>query len=302
MRVLVTGAAGMIGRPLTQMLRDAGHDVVPVDPLRPDDAEDGWVQDDLADLDATVRLLARLRVERVAHAGGISGPMVAPKDPYRVFLTNVVASMNLLEAARRGGIGRFVYCSSGAAYGDTEDDPVLETAPLRPMDMYAGTKAMMDTAVAVYRARYGIDVISVRLSHVYGPGRRTDCVIRGMIGDALAGRPTALSWGRGYARPYCYIDDSVEGIIAALLRGPATQAHYNIGGDQMVAIERIAALVRENLPEATITLGQGAPPGATRRNLPSIAAATRDFGYRPKVDISAGIAAYVAWAKAQGGV
>jgi nucleoside-diphosphate-sugar epimerase len=168
--------------------------------------------------------------------------------------------------------------------------------------MYGGSKAMMDTAVAVYRARYGIDVISVRPSHVYGPGRRTDCLIRAMIGDALAGRPTVLGWGRGYARPYCHVDDSVEGIMAALLRGPARQAHYNIAGDQMVAIERIAALVRENLPGATITLGQGAPPGATRRNLPSIAAATRDFGYRPKVDIGAGIAAYAAWAKARGGV
>lgn len=303
MRILVTGAAGLIGQPLCRMLAARGHEVVALDPAPP--VEGGprhWVRDDLSDRHRLEALLRDAGIARIAHAGGISGPMVAPDDPYRVFAVNVVGSLNLMEAARRAEVERFVHCSSGAAFGDTASEPVPDDAPLAGADMYGASKGMVDLALAAYRRRHGLDAVALRLSHVYGPGRRTDCAIRTMIADALAGRPTVLGWGRGYARPYCHVDDTVAGIVAALEAGPLSQPYYNIAGEEPTPMTRIAELVEANIPGARITLGEGPPASGVRRGRIDIRAAARDLGYRPQVDIASGIAAYVAWARARGGV
>jgi nucleoside-diphosphate-sugar epimerase len=107
-----------------------------------------------------------------------------------------------------------------------------------------------------------------------------------------------LAWGRGYARPFLFVDDAVAAIRAALAAPGFPQPFYNIAGPDHVEIAQLAELVARQVPGARIALGEGPPPGGDRRGRLDLRAATRDFGYRPSVDIAAGVARYAAWMRA----
>lgn len=294
--VLVTGSNGFVGRPLTAALRRLGRTVHGLDVS--DEPPPEGVQhhrDDLGDADRLERLLRDAGVTAIVHGGGISGPMVAPGDPARILRVNVVGSINLAEAARRVGIERFVYLSSAAAYGPTRSNPVREEAAFEPDDLYGASKGAVDLLLAGQRRHHGFPAVSLRLSTVYGPGRRTSCAIAAMIRETLAGRPVRLDWGRGYARPYLHVDDAVSAVCAALTVPLPAQPAYNIAGPEFVATEEVARLVAAAIPGADIVLGVGVPGGGYRRDPLDLTAAARDLGYRPRVGIAEGIAGYVAW-------
>ena len=183
MRALVTGSAGLVGHAVRRRLEAAGVGVVPVD-------RDRWSFDgveevacDLGDRDAVDRLVAAERPSVIVHAGGVSGPMVAADDPVRIVDVNVGGTAAVLEAARRHGVARVVYCSSIAAYGSTAARRVGEETPLHPANVYAATKAAGEQLVEAYRHRYGIAGASLRLVAVFGPRRRTDCPIHDLLAD-----------------------------------------------------------------------------------------------------------------------
>lgn len=140
-------------------------------------------------------------VAAIVHCGAVSGSMLGRDNPRAVIETNIAGTANLLEIARQRG-ARLVFCSSTSAYGDTAIglDPVPEDAALAAADIYGATKASGDILTRAYAARTGLDAVVLRFSWVYGPRRRTSCVVREMIKDAQAGRATALAYGRGFTR------------------------------------------------------------------------------------------------------
>ena len=128
-RVMVTGSAGLVGHAVRRRLEAAGVGVVPVD-------RDRWsfdgveqVECDLLDPAAVERVVAAERPTVVVRAGGVSGPMVAADDPARVVEVNVAGTAAVLEAVRRHGVSRVVFCSSIAAYGSTAARQVAEERP-----------------------------------------------------------------------------------------------------------------------------------------------------------------------------
>lgn len=294
--ILVTGSNGFIGRPLTVALQALGHVVhgLDIDPRQP---APGVIQHtlDLESIDALESLMRAQGIAAAVHGGGISGPMVAPDDPYRVARVNVTGSINLIEAARRAGVDRFVYLSSAAAYGPTRTNPVPDDAPLDPDDMYGASKAAFDLLLAAYRRDTGMPAVGLRLANVYGPGRRTACPIGGIISEALAGKPVRLSWGRGYAKPYLHVDDAVSAICSAIGGGLPPRASYNVAGPEYVDTTEVARLVMEAIPGAEISLGEGMPAGGYHRDPLDISNAMKDLGYVPRVTIAEGIAGYVDW-------
>ena len=129
--------------------------------------------DDLSDRDRLRSLLERERVTHIIHAGGVSGPMVLADDPAGVIIINVTGSMNLLYAAMDCGVATFVYCSSVAAIGEFyEPEPIGEDYPMRPASAYGCSKAAMDYVLRGLWRKVPLDICSLRLTAVYGPGRQ----------------------------------------------------------------------------------------------------------------------------------
>ncbi len=295
--IVVTGSAGLIGFALASRLAREGRAVIGTDRIQP--REDGG----FASLDAELTDVHRLHalcsgnIGAIVHCGAVSGPMLGRDNPRAVIETNIAGTANLLEIARQRGV-RLVFCSSTSAYGDTAAglDPVPEDAALAAADIYGATKASGDILTRAYAAQTGLDALVLRFSWVYGPRRRTACVLREMIEDAQAGRATALAFGRGFTRQYVHVDDVVSAVLAALDAdeiGP--QKAFNITGGVRLDFAEIADTVRRVLPGARIALGPGADPEDQSHGRFDIAAAARVLGWKPQVAFEEGVRGYAGW-------
>ena len=145
-----------------------------------------------------------------------------------------------------------------------------------------------------------LNCVSLRLSNVYGPGRKTDCAIWTMLSNALAGHPTRFNWGIGHYRPYLYVDDAVGAVLCAIDAPPTAQFAYNIAGPDYVEMPRIGEIVRGLVPDAAITFESGSDPLGYERKELDISAAKRDLEFAPKVGIEQGIETYLTWFRSSG--
>jgi nucleoside-diphosphate-sugar epimerase len=295
--VLITGASGFIGRPVAAAIAGEGWTAIGFDiaAAGPSDGDFDIVRGDVTDAHQIYRVLREHAIDTIVHTGGFSGPMLERDNPYRVCHTNVVGTLNLLEAARVTGIKRFVFLSSAHAYGDTPPAPVSEDAPFKTRDIYGASKASSDLLLRAYREQHGLDAVALRISNGYGPGRTTSEVIRTMLEDAIARRPTKLAFGGSYGRTFLYVKDAVNAVIAAIKSPSPAQAAYNITGSEFVQIEYVAGIVRKLFADAAITLADGVDPLGYRREQLDISAARRDLGWSPAWTLERGIPDYARW-------
>lgn len=301
--ILVTGAAGLVGGAVVRRLASDGHAVVATDARMA--TPPGGVRfetTDLSDRPAVAALLQRHAVDVIIHCGAISGPMVAADDPHRVMATNVSGTLNLAEAARKTGVGRFVALSSVAVYGNqTSLDSVSEAAPLNATDVYGASKIAMEAVLRAYRYDLGLPAFVLRLASVYGPGRQTDCFIRDLIRSAADGSESSLSPEDGFRRQFVHIDDVVDAIVQAAATGTVLDFAYNIGGGEWLTEHEVAALAALALPRLRIS----AVPAPVRHidgymGVLDYSRATAAFGYSPVMDIRRGIASYADHIAAEG--
>lgn len=298
--VLVTGAAGLVGRKLARRLADRQRAFIALDRTA-SVTEDGIeiVGCDLGDVHR-MYALTREGIDSVVHCGAFSGPMVARDTPHSMVQVNIVGTANMLELARVHEARRFVYCSSTSAYGVVRSPgPVAEDCLLQPASLYGASKVASEYITTSYAQQYGLSAASVRLSWVYGPGRTTDCVVRTMIEDALAERPTRMAFGSDFPRQFIHVDDAVDGLLEALDAESLPRTTYNVTGNTRVTLGELAQLVRHVFPKADIVLQHGPDPVDEFQEQFSIEAARRDLGYEPRVSLEQGIRSYAEWIEAR---
>jgi nucleoside-diphosphate-sugar epimerase len=295
--ILVTGAAGLLGNAVRVLLEKGGRKVLPID--RTPGAVDGREVTvcDLGDVHRLHALAVENRIAGIVHCGAHSGPMVARDNPNSMVQVNIVGTANVLEIARIHG-SRLVFCSSTSAYGNTPEGPVPEDVPMAPTTVYGASKVASELLVSAYAGQYGVDGVSLRLSWVYGPRRTTDCVIRTMIVDALAGRPTRLPFGRDFHRQFIHVEDAARALVMALDKPALPRRTYNVTGGSYLTLAEIANVVRGVLPGADIELGPGADPVDDMQRRFDISAVERDLGYRPAIGLDQGIGSYADWLRA----
>jgi nucleoside-diphosphate-sugar epimerase len=284
--VLVTGSSGFVGRAI--MARLAGRRAIGLDPVA--SASTQFI-DDLSDRARLRALIAREKITHIIHAGGVSGPMVMADEPAGVMAINVTGSMNLLYAAMAGGVATFVYCSSLAAIGNFyESEPIGEEHPMRPTSSYGCSKAAMDFVLRGLWRKVPLDLCSLRLTAVYGPGRQTEFNVDTIVRAALAGKPARLDPLTDW--PYVYIDDAADAAIAACFSPTRRQLAYYVAHPERVTPDDIAAACAA--AGKPVRLEIDTTKAAAARGPVDIEAAARDFGFRAQVGHREGIRRMIA--------
>ena len=248
MRVLVTGGAGFIGSHLVDRLVRDGYRVRVVDNLSSGRLENikhhldaGTVELIVGDLkDPQVALKAVEGVDVVFHFAANPEVRVSTTDPEIHFNENIVATFNLLEAMRKKGIKGLVFASSSSVYGEPEEIPVDENAPIRPVSVYGASKAACEALIHAYTKLYRIKAVVLRYANVVGPRLR-----HGVVWDfinKLLKNPTELEiLGDGkQVRSYIYIDDAIEATITAWRKTETSYEVYNIASEDWITVDEVA--------------------------------------------------------------
>lgn len=295
--VMVTGGLGYVGRHLVKALDEAGRKVVSYN--RDYSEKSGGnivaVQGELFDISRLVATLRQHGVEKIIHTAAMSHPDLSIDMPLATVAANIDGTVHLLEAARLAGIKRVVNFSSETVYGHVEG-PVAESASLSPTTPYGVTKVATELFGKIYSHLYGLQVLSLRVSEVYGPGNRMPQILRDMIKGALHDGRFVLPEGGDHGFHFIHVTDVVRAAILALDAADPKGHVFNICGGPQVTMRQAADKIRVFVPGATIELGPG-HWHLDRQGPWSSEAAESQLGYRPSVSLEAGLAAYVTWLK-----
>jgi len=251
MRVLVTGGAGFIGSHLVDRLVRDGCRVRVVDNLSSGRLENikhhldaGTVELIVGDLkDPQIVLRAVEGVDVVFHFAANPEVRVSTTNPEIHFNKNIVATFNMLEAMRRKNVKELVFASSSSVYGEPEEIPVDEDAPIRPVSVYGASKAACEVLIHAYSKLYGIKAVVLRYANVVGPRLR-----HGVVWDfinKLLNNPAELEiLGDGrQVRSYVYIDDAVEATMIAWRKTDTDYEVYNVGNEDWITVDEVTDVI-----------------------------------------------------------
>ncbi len=307
--ILVTGGAGFIGSHLCERLLERGEEVLCLDnfsdyydPALKEENLRGLLGDerfhlvrgDILDRALLEDLFRRYRVRRVVHLAAIAGVRASLEDPVRYVRVDVEGTVNLLEVAK-GRVEQFIFGSSSSVYGSRAHGPFREDdladAPLSP---YATAKRAGELYCRTYQMLYGAPVTVLRFFTVYGPRQRPDMAIRKFASLMLRGEPLPIYGDGSSLRDYTYIDDCVEGIMAALER-PFPFEVFNLGSGRTVPLMRVVELLAEALGIEPRIEHLPEQPGDVPVTFADISKARDLLGYRPRTSLEEGIRRFVQW-------
>lgn len=292
MNILLTGGAGLIGMAARDVLASAGHTVTAIDVTdfgRDDPSLILLGLDDRASLEG---LIKANRIDAIVHCGAISGPMMAKGEPLKIVAVNIDATALLLDLARVHGMKRFVFCSSISVYGNVGQMVITEETQLHPTSVYGASKVACEQLVEGFAVEYGLEGVSLRIGRVYGPYRRANCFLGDIIRNAEAGRPTAIPCDPDFIYHYVHVDDVAEAIAAVLVAPRFPRRSYNVGAGEPLTMPQIAAIAEEAIPGARVELTPGADDVPDVQTDFDVSRIDRDIGWKPRLPLAAGLAAY----------
>jgi nucleoside-diphosphate-sugar epimerase len=307
--VLVTGCAGFVGAEVARQLLDSGTQVVGVDNLNAyydvklkkhrlkkliERAEFEFAELDIEHRPEVERLFDRHAFSVVYNLAARAGVRYSMENPHVYYTTNVLGSLNLLEAMKHRGVKKYVLASTSSLYAG-QAMPFVESLPVNtPISPYAASKKAAEVMAYTYHKLYGIDVTIVRYFTVYGPAGRPDMSIFRFIQWIDQGQAIELFGDGTQSRDFTYVDDVARGTILA-----ARPLGYEIinlgGGNEPTTMLEVISLVEHHLQKkARIEHRQfhEADMKATRAD---ISKAERLLGWKPKVPIEKGIEQTVRW-------
>jgi UDP-N-acetylglucosamine 4-epimerase len=314
-RWLVTGAAGFIGSHLVEaLLRLPDQEVVGLDSFATGSAAnlaavresvgEGWrrfrlLTGDVADAATCVE--ACRDVDVVLHQAALGSVPRSLEDPLATHAANLTGALHMMLAARQATVGRFVYASSSAVYGDQPDLPHREERVGRPLSPYAVTKLAGELYAGASARCYGLAAIGLRYFNVFGarqdPEGAYAAVIPRWVRALLRGESVAIHGDGGTSRDFCHVADVVQANLAAALTqdGEALDQVYNVGTGERTTLRELFAVLRAEVSRLRPDRPVAAPvhtdprPGDVRHSLADIGKARRLLGYRPTLDLAAGL-------------
>lgn len=294
-RVIVTGGAGFIGSHLAERLCADGHRVTAVDSLvvgRRDnllslenEPRFDFVQADVASIkeaDAIFR-----EIDWVFHLAARADIVPSIEEPRAYYEANVTGTFNVLEAARRAGVKRFLYAASSSCYGIPEIYPTPESVSADAQYPYAQTKYLGEELCLHWRKLYRMPVVSLRLFNVYGPRHRTTGAYGAMFGvflaQILAGKPLTIVGDGTQTRDFTFVTDVVDAFVTAA-QAEGAEGVFNVGSGDTVSVNRVVELLGGG--EATHIPSR---PGEPRCTFADISRIRAEMGWAPKVSMEEGV-------------
>jgi UDP-glucose 4-epimerase len=296
--IMVTGGLGFTGRHITARLTAGGRSVVSYNrDFAPSEDGVAMVQGELFDVPRLVRVLQQHDIGEIVHTAAMSHPTLSLEFPSATFAANVDGTVALLEAARLAGVKRVVNFSSEVVCGAV-DGPVTEDPPVKPSTPYAVTKATTEWLGRVYNDRYGLEVVSLRIAQVYGPGDRIPEVLGDMFKALTRTGVFELAQGRDHGFNFIHARDVALATERALgVPGLFAPLAYNISSGKYWQLGDMAALVRPLFPAGRLHIGPGPVVELDLHGPFDGTAAQRDLGYEPEWTLARGLTDYAAWLK-----
>jgi UDP-glucose 4-epimerase len=296
MKILVTGGAGFIGAALANHLVGLGHRVRVIDDLSSGDPSSlenavAFTRGDVRDIPKLWTLLRDVEVVfHLAARVSVSESILYPVEYNEV---NVGGTVSLMTAARDAGVRRVVLASSGTVYGEQEEQPVKETALVRPPNPYAVSKIASEYYLSALGALYDIEVVTLRIFNAYGPGQAVPPshppVIPHFLRQALAGStPTVFGSGK-QTRDFIYIADVVSALTTAGLADNVNGLIINIGTGQEVSINDLLKKAERLLGKRVLSLHNPAQSGGVSRLVADTELARKVLGFQAEVEIDEGL-------------
>jgi UDP-glucuronate 4-epimerase len=317
MSILLTGAAGFIGFHVAKALLDRGERVAGIDNLN--DYYDVTLKEarlaklraysgfafaklDVADRDGIFDFVERhADLSSIIHLAAQAGVRHSLHDPYTYIDSNVMGTLVMLETARRiNHLRGIVYASSSSVYGANTKQPFsVEDRVDQPVSLYGATKRSCELMAESYSRLFGVPATGLRFFTVYGPWGRPDMAAYLFTRAILAGEPIKVFNEGRMARDFTYIDDIVQGTIAAHDRPPGPGVHriYNLGNHRPERLLDFIAVIERLLGRTAQRQLLPMQPGDVAESYADIAAARRELGFEPKATIETGLARFVQWYK-----
>jgi UDP-glucuronate 4-epimerase len=309
MRVLVTGGAGFIGSHLVEKLLADGHTVAILDDFN--DYYDPQIKRenvaavskdapihhvDLRDNGAVRNLFHGEKFDTIVHLAARAGVRPSIQFPQLYYDTNVNGTLHLLEAARTTGVERFVFASSSSVYGICKTVPFSEDEHLtQTISPYAATKIAGEFLCSTFSHLYKLRVVALRYFTVYGPRQRPDLAIHQFTKKIHAGQPIDQFGDGTTRRDYTYIDDIIQGTMAALKYDGPLFDIFNLGENQTVELKDLIAKIEKALGRKAKINQLPEQPGDVPLTCADISKTKKLLGYNPTTQLDAGLPRFIEW-------
>jgi len=305
MRYLITGGAGFIGSNIAATLVRQGHDVRVLDNfstgrrvnleslLDKIEIVDGDIRDFWTCLDA-----AR-DCDFILHQAALPSVGRSIDNPQTTNEINIGGILNMLEAARRAEVTRFVFASSSSVYGDTPTLPKVETMMPNPLSPYATTKLTGEFYCRNFYQLYGLPTVCLRYFNIFGANQDPKSDYAAVVPKFTTAllkdeQPTVFGDGE-QSRDFTFIDNAVQANLMACEAEAAVGGIYNVAcGDRFTLNDLLNAL-REIIGSQAKAVYADPRPGDIKHSLADISAARRDLGYTASIDFEQGLEQTVEW-------
>lgn len=305
--VLITGGAGFIGRSLIVRLLElypslhirildnfsvgARADLESVCSIESIEGAAGLrvIEGDIRDFSCA--LSAVEGVDCIVHLAANTGVAPSVENPRFDMESNVMGTLNMLEAARVSGVKKFVFASSGAPAGAVEP-PIHEEIAPHPVSPYGASKLAGEGYCSAYYHSFGINTVALRFGNVYGPNSaKKSSVVAKFIKQALSGEICEIYGSGGQTRDYIYIDDLISAIVCAVQR-PVGGEIFQIASGAEVTLLELVEKIKKSLANHGVEIrvtNSDARIGDVLRNYADVSKAREILGWSPEFDLQRGL-------------
>jgi UDP-glucuronate 4-epimerase len=310
-KVLVTGGAGFIASHLCEALLAEGADVVVIDEFN--DYYDPAIKErniaaildritlvrgDIRDRELVESMFEEHRFDKVFHFAARAGVRPSIADPRLYVSTNIDGTLNLLEGCRKSGVKHFVFASSSSVYGVNKKVPFAEDDLIqRTISPYAATKLAGEQLCSNYSHLYGIRCLCLRFFTVFGPRQRPDLAISKFTHQIMAGEPIDQYGDGSTARDYTFVEDIINGVMAAGRYAASDFEIINLGGSAANTLSQLISGIEEILGKKATIHYLPDQPGDVPLTFADVSKAKRLLGYAPGTPLKQGLQRSVEWVK-----
>ncbi len=307
---LVTGGAGFIGSQIVRRLLARGDQVRVLDNLSTGTlANLAEIQTDIEFINGDLRDAAAVRkavagVTTIFHHAAEPSVPRSIADPETTYAINVTGMLALMNAARAAGVGRVVFASSSAIYGNDPEMPKRETMTPAPISPYASSKLAGEGLCQVFTAAYGLDAVALRYFNVFGPGQDPNSAYAAVVPkflDAIKRGEAPKIFGDGeQSRDFVFVDDVVSANLLAAESSAAPGTSINIATGAAITLNDTLALINQIMGSAVTANHLPDRAGDVRHSLADIGLARTALGFEPSVSFEAGLRRTIAGSGAGG--